>query len=456
MPRNCVKQAEHTQAPVRFVPVPARIEGIHSQAGGAARVVPELIVQAIGDGRTSAGAPITNGMTAGNGDNPRDGIGALFKRFREEQRVTQRELAAAAGMSVGALRDLEQGRTGSPRWTTVEELAAVLGLGQAQRAELRVAFGAGRRSTARRRERPAERPPGLRIDILGPLVAWRDGALVALGPARQRAVLGLLAVHAGASVPREAIVDMLWGERPPASAIAEVQRYVSRLRKTLRGTGPAELVTTADGRHYQLSVGANRLDLAAFGELTRQARQAAAQGDPAGATRRYEQALRLWRGDILADIGLLRDHPAVVEAARRLADAVLGYAEAADAADAASAAEAAGAAGAVGAVDAAGATGARFQVLPYLRELCTREPLNERAHACLMTALAAIGQQAAALTVFTDLRRRLDAELGISPSQVLAQAHARVLRQQFGPPGHLGRGPDCAGARVLTGRWGIP
>jgi transcriptional regulator with XRE-family HTH domain len=186
-------------------------------------VVPELIVQAIGDAGTSAGAPITNGMTASNGDEPRDGIGALFKRFREEQRVTQRELAAAAAMSVGALRDLEQGRTVSPRWTTVEELAAVLGLGQAQRAELQVAFRASRRGTARRRERPAGRPPGLRIDILGPLVAWRDGALVALGPARQRAVLGLLAVHAGASVPREAIVDMLWGERPPASAVAEVQ-----------------------------------------------------------------------------------------------------------------------------------------------------------------------------------------------------------------------------------------
>jgi transcriptional regulator with XRE-family HTH domain len=59
----------------------------------------------------------------------RIGMGSLLKRYRQARGVTQRELAAAAGLSIGTLRDLEQGRTRFPRWGMVEGLAAVLGLG---------------------------------------------------------------------------------------------------------------------------------------------------------------------------------------------------------------------------------------------------------------------------------------------------------------------------------------
>ena len=116
---------------------------------------------------------------------------------------------------------------------------------------------------------------GVRIDILGPLAACRDGLGLALGPARQRAVLGLLALHAGGGAHRDEIIDVLWGERPPASAVAAVQGYVSRLRKLLgdahgRGEG-AELVTTVGGCCYQLSTGTGALDLVAFDHLLRQA-----------------------------------------------------------------------------------------------------------------------------------------------------------------------------------------
>ncbi len=46
-----------------------------------------------------------------------------------------------------------------------------------------------------------------------------------------------------------------------------------------------------------------------------------------------------------------------------------------------------------------------------------------------MTALAASGQQSAALQIFTDVRHRLNTELGISPSPILTQAHTSILRQ---------------------------
>jgi DNA-binding SARP family transcriptional activator len=70
------------------------------------------------------------------------------------------------------------------------------------------------------------------------------------------------------------------------------------------------------------------------------------------------------------------------------------------------------------------------RALPPLRALCAREPFNEQAHAILMTALAATGQQAAAIGVFSELRRRLDRELGIRPGPQVAAAHLRILRQQ--------------------------
>ena len=363
-------------------------------------------------------------MTRETGKTPRTGMGSLLKRYREDHGVTQRELAAAAGMSIGALRDLEQGRTRFPRWGIVEELAAVLGLGHAQRAELTQAWRATGTVT-RRRPRPGRRIGGLRIEILGPLTVWRDGTPIALGPARQRAVLGMLALHPETGLHRDALIDLLWGEQPPASAVPEVQGYVSRLRTIMGGrTGNAEPITTVGGCRYHLALGACgiQLDLSAFQQATRDAR-----ADPVRACELYEQALGMWRGDILADIDLVRGHPAVVQVARQRAEAVLGYAKAAVPA------------------------GIPGRVLPHLRDLCAQEPLDEQAHAQLMILLAATGQQAAALQVFTALRELLDSEFGIDPSPVLTRAQDLVLRQRIGPQADRKRSEVAARSALVLG-----
>jgi hypothetical protein len=73
-------------------------------------------------------------------------------------------------------------------------------------------------------------------------------------------------------------------------------------------------------------------------------------------------------------------------------------------------------------------------VLPLLQEFTRRDPLNERAHASLMTALAATGQQAAALQIYENLLRRLDDELGVRPGGEIAKAHLKVLRQEIPTP----------------------
>ncbi len=221
-----------------------------------------------------------------------DGAGApgrlatLLRAHRRAAGLTQRQLAARAGISPGTVEDLEQGRTGRPRPESLARLAAALRLTEDQRGEL---AGAGRPHGQRH---PGD---GLRLSVLGPLAAWRDGTAADLGPARQRAVLGLLALHAGAALPRAALVDALWPEDPPPTAVVMVQAQISRIRRLL---APAAR-RSWDGPAYRLGPGAMSLDLTEFTRLSAHARQAVAAGHLPGACTRYERALALWRGQPL-------------------------------------------------------------------------------------------------------------------------------------------------------------
>ncbi len=380
------------------------------------------------------------------------GFGALVRDRRRATGLTQQQLAVAAGVSVGALRDLEQDRTARPNRETAGRLRAALGLGPDQPGD-RAGRGAGAG------DRPAGDAGGrhgtVRVCVLGPLVAWRGGVRAELGPARQRAVLGLLAVRPDVALHRDAIVEALWDGDPPDSAIKMVQGYVGRLRRQLdpgRSPDDRDGVLVSEGTRYQLHAGAGQFDVIAFGELTGRAQAARRRGDVAAACEMYAQALSLWRGAPLADLDLLSGHTAVTGLARRRAEVVTDFAETA--------------------IEA----GLPDRVLPHLRALADNDPLDERAHAWLMLALAGTGQQAAALAVYDRSRRRLDEELGIGPGPELARAHERVLRQEVpaagpgqtlavtgaaaGPPRQLPRDPgvfvgrerECAALQALAER----
>src|SRR4051812_1554365 len=95
--------------------------------------------------------------------------------------------------------------------------------------------------------------------ILGSFEALAEGQPVALGGARQRAVLAVLLLHRGEAVAAARIVDELGGERPPDTATKTVQVYVSRLRKAF---GDGTIVTRGGG--YALEVGADDVDADRF------------------------------------------------------------------------------------------------------------------------------------------------------------------------------------------------
>ncbi|GAA3776211.1 BTAD domain-containing putative transcriptional regulator [Plantactinospora mayteni] len=340
------------------------------------------------------------------------GLPGALRGFRERAGLTQQELADRAGLSVGGLRDLEQGRVAAPRPTTLRRLAAGLAMSDVETAEL-VHLG-------QRAQPPAY---GLRLRVLGPLAVLVNGVGVDPGSVKQRTLLAVLALTPNEPVHLDTLVEVMWAGRPPDGAAGLAQNHVYRLRQRLRSsaspTHPDHLLLASRGG-YQLSVTDEQLDLLDFRRLVERARGAHRDGDLSAAYEWYRQATGLWRGAPLADLAGLRVLPEVAALDRERQAVVVEYA------------------------DTATALGHHDQVLPVLRQATDADPLHEAAHARLMLALAGSGQQAAALGVYEALRRRLADELGADPGPELVGAHRRVLRQEVTRPAGTGPAPVSA------------
>jgi DNA-binding SARP family transcriptional activator len=131
------------------------------------------------------------------------------------------------------------------------------------------------------------------IELLGPVRVQRDGKELPLGSARQRAVLAVLASHAGQVVSRDAIIRAVWGEPEPASAASNLHSHISGLRRVLR----TEVETVPSG--YVLRVGKDQLDV---GRLERLYWRGKAAKCPKEAEAALTAALALWRGDALQKV----------------------------------------------------------------------------------------------------------------------------------------------------------
>lgn len=323
-------------------------------------------------------------------------LGELVRRFRRRAGLTQREAALRAGMSLGGLCDVEQGRVVRPRPGTLRRLAGALELTSAETAQLIQVS----------RQGPVL-ADDLRFRVLGPLEVTVDGARADPGSARQRLLLGMLALSPGTAVARDTLVETLWGPEPPPNAVSLLQSHVHRLRQRLRPAGApahhAEVVVAAPGG-YLLLAGEDQLDLLAFGRLVREARHDRENARLEPALVAYREAIALWRGEPLADLPGLHLDPRVAELLMRRRAVVAEYA------------------------DTAFALGRHDRVLPLLRRLAGTDPLDEGTHARLMLALSGAGRQAAALEVYRALRRRLAEELGVIPGPVLREAHEAILR----------------------------
>jgi DNA-binding SARP family transcriptional activator len=261
----------------------------------------------------------------------------------------------------------------------------------------------------------------MRFEVLGPVAVAADGGRLAIGSERRRTILAVLLVERRRAVSVDRLVDALWGDAPPATAIRSLHSHVSRLRRALEDLAPgtAATIRTA-GSAYRLDPTGHAVDAERFEDLVQQARGRLA--DPQAADALFDRALGLWRGPAFGD---LADHPAVRPEATRLEQLRAGAA--------------------ADRVDARLAMGDHLAVLGELEAATATAPLDERPHAQLMVALYRSGRQADALGAYRRLQRRLADEVGIDPSPELRELHDRILRQEL--PAAL---PDSA-PRPVTG-----
>ncbi len=146
----------------------------------------------------------------------------------------------------------------------------------------------------------------LELEVLGPVQVCRDGGRIRLGP-RLVALLSVLAVELGRTVPASRLVEMVWGAAAPDAAPATLRSHVSHLRRALRGTyGAAPLSTLGNGHGvgYRLDVTAEQVDARRFERAYAQARPllAGTVGDREQAVWLLRGALDLWRGPAFADV----------------------------------------------------------------------------------------------------------------------------------------------------------
>jgi hypothetical protein len=121
--------------------------------------------------------------------------------------------------------------------------------------------------------------------LLGPLEIEHAGRPVPLGGRAPRALVARLLLDPGRAVPVNRLVEDLWGERAPASAVKMIQIHVSALRKVLP---EGVLVTRSPG--YALEIEPEAVDLARFERLRREGQDALAAGSPARAAERLREA----------------------------------------------------------------------------------------------------------------------------------------------------------------------
>ncbi|WP_354644603.1 AfsR/SARP family transcriptional regulator [Kitasatospora camelliae] len=248
----------------------------------------------------------------------------------------------------------------------------------------------------------------IRITLLGPVRAWRGTEELGLGPAQRRAVLAQLAASEGQAVTTEEIVDGLWGDTPPARAVAAVRNHVSQLRAILEADRAAPRVLVSAGGGYVLRLPAGATDLARFRDLVQEAAGLRAGGDPAGAADRLRRALDLQTGVPLEDI----PGPHAERQRARFAQRRLTAVEER--------------------LDLALELGRHTEVVEELGSLVEEFPLHEGFRALRMTALYRSGRRVEALESFADACRHLDAELGVEPTRPLRDLHERILRRDPG------------------------
>ncbi len=238
--------------------------------------------------------------------------------------------------------------------------------------------------------------------ILGPLEVADDGRPVRLGGPKQRATLAILLLNANRVVSIERLADDLYAGAAPATAVAQVQRQISELRKAL---GSADsVVTQAPG--YVLPLSPGQLDLSRFEAQAEAAARSLANGEPERASDLFREALASWRGAPLADFTYELFAGIAIARLEEIRLAALEQR-----------------------IEADLALGRHVALIAELEQFVREHPLRETLRAELMLAYYRAGRQVDALQVYRSTRALLASDFGIEPTPALQKLEHSILTQ---------------------------
>jgi len=232
--------------------------------------------------------------------------------------------------------------------------------------------------------------------ILGPLAVMIDGDLVSVRGVKKQRMLSCLLLSPNAVVSTDAVIEAIWEDKSPGTAVRQVRNTASQLRRMI-----GSVLETA-GNGYRLRVDPEQLDALRVDSLIAQADAAT---DRADRVRLLREALGLWRGPALEGI----DSRSIRAGAAHWDNKYLACMETC--------------------LDAELELGRHAEIASEITTLVGRFPLRERFRYQHMLALYRNGQPDAALAAYLDTRRTLDAELGIEPSARLKELQRQILRR---------------------------
>src|SRR5690349_12992162 len=235
------------------------------------------------------------------------------------------------------------------------------------------------------------------LGVLGPLQVRQYGLPVAVPGAKPRAVLTMLGLHGGSVVTADALAELLWGARPPRTAVKALQTHISSLRRAL---GDGYVLT--EGTGWTLST--TEIDASRYKLATKMGRDAAAAGDSIQAVARFDEALTLWRG--------IPELPDTRRGASEKTRWIEGHAALVE-----------------DRADALLATGRAAEIIGELEAAVSDAPLRERRWGQLMLALYRAGRQGEALAAYQRARSLLADELGVDPGPELRRLEAAIVAQ---------------------------
>ncbi|KUL30612.1 AfsR/SARP family transcriptional regulator [Streptomyces regalis] len=248
----------------------------------------------------------------------------------------------------------------------------------------------------------------MRFNLLGHVHVITDaGRLIPLKSSKATQLLALLLLRRHEVVGAGVLIEELWADDPPRSAMTTLQTYVYHTRRLLAEHQVTyqerELLLTRPPGYFAL-IDDDELDVTIVERLIRTGSRLLEEDRPEEALASLNAGLDLWRGPALSTVPcgrVLESHIAHLEELRLFGVQLR--------------------------IDANWRLGRIGPMIPELRSLVISHPLNETLHAKLMGALYRVGRRAEALASYRNLRQILSDELGVDPTPEIQRMHMEIL-----------------------------